>query len=75
MACCQSEWHTITWTNADILSIWLLRTNFSEIWVKIQKILLNMLSAKWRPFCFNLNVSTAVRRCASGLWNSLARLV
>ena len=46
----------ITWTNAGLLSIRPLGTNFSEIRIKTQKISfkemhLKMLSAKQRPFC------------------------
>ena len=46
----------ITWTSADLLSIGLLGTNFSEIWIAIEhfsfiKLCLKMLSTKWRPFC------------------------
>ena len=46
----------ITWTNAGLLSIGPLETNFSEIRIEIQifsftKIDLKMSSAKWRPFC------------------------
>ena len=45
----------IIWTNSGILLIGPLGTNFSEILIKIQtfslqKICLNMPSAKWRPF-------------------------
>ena len=53
-------WHqAITYTNADLLSNRPLRTNFTEIWIKLQnfswmKIHLQMPSAKWRPFCFNV---------------------
>ena len=51
----------IIWTNAEILLIGPLGTNFSEIQIGIQafsdkKMHLNMLSAKWRPFCLGLNV-------------------
>ena len=51
----------IIWTNAVILSIGPLGTNFSEISIAIQtfsfkKMHLNMSSAKWRPFCLGLNV-------------------
>ena len=51
-------WHqAITWTSYDL---W---TNFCEIWTKIQnlsikKIHLKISSAKWRPFCSCLSVST-----------------
>ena len=48
-------------TNAGILLIWPLRTNFNEILIGIQtfsfkKMHLKMSSAKWRPFCLGLNV-------------------
>ena len=51
----------ITWTNAGILLIGPLGTNFSENLIEIQtfslkKIRLKMLSAKCRPFCLGLNV-------------------
>ena len=50
----------IIWTNAGILSIGPLGTNFSEIWTQIQNFLLmkkhlKMSSAKWRPFCLSFN--------------------
>ena len=51
----------ITWTNAVILLIGPLGTNFSEILIVIhtfsfKKIYLKMSSGKWRPFCLGLNV-------------------
>ena len=50
-------------TNAGILLIGSLVTNFSEISIGIQtfsfkKMHLKMPSAKWRPFCLGLNVLT-----------------
>ena len=53
----------IIWTNAGILLIGTLGTNFSEILIEIwifslKKIHLKMSSAKWRPFCLGLNVLT-----------------
>ena len=50
----------IIWTNAGILLIGLLVTNFCEIVIKIhtfsfKKMHLKMASAKWRPFCLGLN--------------------
>ena len=53
----------IIWTNAGILLIGPLGTNFSESLIAIltfsfKKIHLNMSSAKWRPFCLGLNVLT-----------------
>ena len=50
-------------TNAGILSIEPLRTNFSEFSIKIQtfsfkEMHLKMLSGKWQPFCLGLNVLT-----------------
>ena len=48
-------------TNAGILLIGTLRTNFNEILIgihafKFKKMRLKMSSAKWRPFCLGLNV-------------------
>ena len=54
----------IIWTNARILLIWPLGTNFNEILIGIQtfsfkKMRLKMSSAKWRPFCHGLNMLIA----------------
>ena len=51
----------IIWTNAGILLIGPLGTNFSEILIGVQtfsfkKMHLKMVSAKCRPFCPGLNV-------------------
>ena len=51
----------IIWTNAGILLIRPLGTDFSEILNEIhtfsfKKMHLKMSSAKWRPFCLGLNV-------------------
>ena len=51
----------IIWTNAGILLIGPIGTNFSEISIGIQtlsfkKMHLKMSSAKWRPSCLGLNV-------------------
>ena len=51
----------ITWTNAGILLMRTLRTNFNEILIKIhivsfKKMHLKMSSAKWLPSCLSLNV-------------------
>ena len=48
-------------TNAGMLLIGTLGTNFSEIWIEIhafsfKKMHLKMSSGKWRPFCLSLNV-------------------
>ena len=53
----------IIWTNAGILFIGPLGTNFSEILIEIltisfKKMRLKVSSGKWRPFCFGLNVLT-----------------
>ena len=50
----------IIWTNAGILLIWSLGTNFNEILIEIKtfsfkKMRLKVSSAKWRPFCLGLN--------------------
>ena len=52
-------------TNAGILFIGPLGTNFSEILIEIltfafNKMRLKVSSAKWRPFCLGLNVLTSV---------------
>ena len=51
----------IIWTNAGILLIGPLGTNFSGILIQIlkfsfKKMRLKVSSAKWRPFCLGLNV-------------------
>ena len=51
----------IIWTNAGILLIGPLRTNFSEIFIEIHEFSFNkmhfkMSSGKWEPFCLGLNV-------------------
>ena len=56
-----SRRQAIIWTNARILLIRPLGTNFSEIWIEIhtfsfKKMHLKMSSAKRRPFCLGLNV-------------------
>ena len=53
----------IIWTNAGILLIGTIGTNFSEILIRIQifsfkKMHLKMSSAKWHPFCLSLNELT-----------------
>ena len=58
----------IIWTNAGILLIGPLGTNFSEILIGIQtfsfkKIHLKMSSAKWRPLWLGLNVLKARGSC------------
>ena len=56
----------IIWTNAGILLIGPLGTNFSEILIEIltfsfKKMHLKMSSGKWRPSCLGLNVLTSLR--------------
>ena len=53
----------IIWINAGILVIGPLRTNFSEILIKIdtfsfKKMHFKLPYGKWRPFCLGLNVLT-----------------
>ena len=66
----------IIWTNAGILLIGTLGTDFSEILIEIrafsfQKMHLKMSSGKWRPFCLGLNVLTLdiLNQC-HGCWNA-----
>ena len=63
----------IIWTNAGILLIGPLGTNFSEILIEIltfsfKKMRLKVLSAKRRPFCLGLNVLT---HCGRGMHISM----
>ena len=56
-----SRHQAIIWTNAGILSIGHLGTNFSEILIEIhtfsfKKMHLKRSSGKWQPFCLGLNV-------------------
>ena len=55
-----------TWTNADLLLIRPMITNFNEIGIKIRtfsftEMRLKMASARWRPFCSGLKVLIYVR--------------
>ena len=66
----------IIWTNARLLLIGPLGTNFSEILIAIdtfsfKKMHLKTLSAKWRPSCLGLNVLTDMKLTVSSLWVSL----
>ena len=67
----------IIWTNDGILLIQPSGTNFSEILNEIQtfsfkKTYLNVLSAKWRPFCLGLNVLTLI---AAVIFRHLSKLM
>ena len=62
----------IIWTNAGLLLIEHLGTNFSEILIEIhifsfRKMHLKMSSAKWRPFCLGLNMLTPERYKSNSL--------
>ena len=55
-----SRRQAIIWTNSGILSIGPLGSNFNEISIEIltfssKKMRLKVSSAKWRPFCIDLN--------------------
>ena len=64
----------ITWTNAGILLIGPLGTNFSEILIEIhtfsfKKMQLKMSSGKWQPFCLfgsflGFRASAAIEMCS-----------
>ena len=69
----------VIWTNAGILLIGPLGTNFNEILIGIQtfsfmKMHLKMLSAQWRPFCLGLNVLTYHHPCTFGEGGTLAHV-
>ena len=62
-------------TNAGILVIGTLGTNFSEILIEIRpfsfkKMHLKMSSGKWRPFCLGLNVLMTLRHYDAVIWQS-----
>ena len=64
----------IIWTNAGILLIGPLGTNFSEILIAIlafslKKMLLKVSSAKRRPFCLGLNMLSKIIDLASSQMN------
>ena len=64
----------IIWTNAGILLIGPLGTNFNEIFIEIptfsfMKMRLNVSSVKWRPFCLGLNVLIMSRHTSSPVSN------
>ena len=70
----------IIWTNAGILLIWTIGTNFNEMLIEIhtfsvKKIHLKMSSANWRPFCLGLNVLRCVAtvvHCSDVLMSTMA---
>ena len=58
----------IIWTNAGLLLVGPLGTNFSEILIEIltfsfKKMCLKVSSAKWRPFCLGLSVLSQCHFC------------
>ena len=70
----------IIWTNAGLLLIGPLRTNFNEILIEIltfsfKKRRLKVSSAKRRPFCLGLNVLTSSIQQTSRKKNSLYSVV
>ena len=71
----------IIWTNAGILLIGLLGTNFNEILIdeihvfSFKKMHLKMLSGKWRLFCLSLNMLTSfsirqLQVCRDVIWTT-----
>ena len=67
-----SRRQAIIWTNAGILLIETLGTNFSEILIEIltfsfKKMRLKVSSAKRRPFCLGLNVLVKSRSYVAGV--------
>ena len=69
----------IIWTNAGILSIGPLGTNFSDIFIEMhtfsfKKMHLKMSSGKWRPFCVGLNVLNILFGAQTGiLWENYCK--
>ena len=63
----------IIWTNARILLLRPLGTNFSEILIEtyafsFKKIHLKVSSGKWWPFCLSLNVLTCTLLLDASVW-------
>ena len=63
----------IIWTNAGIMFIEPLATNFSEILTEIhtfsfKKIYLKTSSGKWRPFCLGAHVLKLIQGSKRGPW-------
>ena len=68
----------IVWTNAGILLIWPLGTNFSEILIAIEtfsfkKMHFKLSSGKWRPSCLGLNVLRKL--CPSSKVTEFCRII
>ena len=66
----------IIYTNAEVLSIGPIGTNFNEILIEIQSLsfkkrYLNMSSGKWRPFCLGLSVLINNAPLAKSMWLKL----
>ena len=77
MACRLTGEQTIIWTNAGLLLIGPLGTNFSEILIEIltfsfNKMRLKMSSAKRRPFGVGLNVLKTIKILVAGKADFLA---
>ena len=70
----------IIWTNAGILLIGTLGTNFNEILIEIQtfsfkNIHLKMSSGKWRPFYLGLNVLKRMAYASIDMVNQVAPML
>ena len=68
-----TRWQAIIRTNAGILLIWTVGTNFSEILSEIhtfsfKKMHLKMSSVKWWQFCLGLNVLTCFFLVSNALY-------
>ena len=71
---CRLDGATTIWTNAGILLVEPLGTNFNEILIEIQifsfkKMRLKMSSAKLRPFFLGLNVLISLSLSCRGRFN------
>ena len=69
----------IIWTNARILFVGPLGTNFSQILIKIlafsfKKIRLKVSSVKWHPFCLSPNVLNSLYQFCSSYFVGLQNL-
>ena len=65
----------IIWTNAEMMLIETLGTNFSEILIEIQtfsfkKIYLKVSSSKWCSLCLGLNVLMGLKVVILKIWHT-----
>ena len=63
-------WWDISWTNADLLSVGQIGTNFSKIWMKTSsnKMQLKMWYPQWLQVCLGTNMFKSVTKFYAVIW-------